>query len=212
MANVDPSQDDLDTSAVQLGRVYARALLGAAEKASVSDRVLEELASFVRGTLKQSASLKEVLVSPRISSGEKIRVLDRLLGSRSHPVLAKFLKVVAARERLAILPEILASAEKLRDEVVGRVSVEVRSATPLSDATRQSVIQRLGDAFKKQIQLRESVDPALLGGLVIRLGDTVYDASVAGRLDATAAAMREGFAKRLRSGVVGAASELGAAN
>jgi F-type H+-transporting ATPase subunit delta len=186
-----------DTRAEQLGRVYARALLGAAGKADAVDAVVDQLSEFVREGLKHP-SLREALASPRIKADEKIRVLERLLRGKVHDRLLNFLKVVAQRDRLAELPEIQRAAVRLRDDLRGRLVVEVQSAEPLTDELRGVIKSQLSKRFDKAVELREQVDEKLLGGLIVRVGDTVYDSSVEGRLNALSKAMKAGFAKRLQ--------------
>jgi F-type H+-transporting ATPase subunit delta len=197
-SELDAGHATPDTQAEQLGRVYARALLGAAAKSQAVDQVVEQLTAFVQEGLRKHATLAEVLSSPRITADEKVRVLERLLRGQVHDLLLNFLKVTAQRGRLSDLAEIQQAAVRLRDEQLGRVRVEVRSAEPLSDSQRELIKTQLSSKFGSQIELREQVDKQLLGGLVVRVGDTVYDASVVGRLNALAKSIKAGFAKRLR--------------
>lgn len=185
-----------DTGAEHLGQVYAEALLAAANKAGLADLAVDQLGQIVE-SLYDHPDLAVVFGSPRISVEEKGRILDRLFGGQINPMLMQFLKVTAERGRLGYLKNIAASARAQRDETLGRTVAEVTSAIPLDDQTRQQVIDRLGLAQQRQVVLREKVNPALIGGLVIRIGDTVYDSSVAGRIDGMAKRTRQSFARKL---------------
>ncbi|QDS89854.1 ATP synthase subunit delta [Rosistilla oblonga] len=187
----------LDTGALQLGRVYAQALIGAAMKEGVTDDAIEQLGQLVDDVLSQHPTLASVFASPRVSQEEKSRILDSLLGDKVHPVLLRFLKVVAGRGRLGYLNEIRYSADQLKNEMMGRVVAEVRTALPLTDELRQSVQQRLADKLGKDVVLKETVDPQLIGGLVVRIGDTVIDSSVAGQLESLSQRARDGLASKL---------------
>lgn len=187
----------LDTGALQLGRVYAQALIAAAKKEGVTDEVIEQLGQLVDEVLSQHPTLASVFASPRVSQDEKSRILDSLLGDKVHSVLLRFLKVTAGRGRLGYLNEIRHSADELKNEMLGRVVAEVRTAQPLTAELRQSVQQRLAEKLGKDVVLKETVDPALIGGLVVRVGDTVIDSSVSGQLEALSLKARDGLARRM---------------
>jgi F-type H+-transporting ATPase subunit delta len=186
-----------DTGAEHLGSVYADALLRAADKAGIADTAVEQLEAVVSDVINQHPDLAEAFASPRVSVDEKSRILDSLFGSQLHPVVLRFLKVVAGRGRLGYVRNISSSARALRDETLGRQIAQVTSAVPLDDTLRQQVIDRLSASLNKQVVLREKIDPSLVGGLVIRIGDTVYDSSVAGRLTGMAKKTQKAFARKL---------------
>jgi F-type H+-transporting ATPase subunit delta len=187
----------LDTGAEQLGKTYARALLDAAKNAGVVDQVVSQLGELVDHYLQGNPRLQAAFASPRVEESEKVRVIDRLFGENFEPVLVKFLKVMARRGRLGFVHAVRGAAEELHDEMLGRVVASVSTAVPLDDALRSQITGQLATLMAKQVRLRESVDPELIGGMVIRIGDRVYDSSVATRLGAIARRTREGFASRL---------------
>jgi len=187
----------LDTGAEQLGKVYARALVGAADAAGVADEVIGQLDRYVDELLKEHPPLALALASPRISEEEKGRILDRLIGESCHPVLVRFLKIMAKRGRLGYAPAVRDSARQLQDEILGRVTAEVRTALPLTDDLRQEVLQRIGASTARQVRLVEVVDPGLVGGMVIRLGDTIFDGSISNRIQKLSRRVRAGFSREL---------------
>lgn len=187
----------LDTGAEQLGKTYARALIGAAQNAGVAEQVVEQLGRLVSEYLEPSPQLSAAFASPRIDTDEKVRVIDRIFGDEFHPVLVKFLKVMAGRERLAFITAVRNAAEEIYDELNGRVMAEVRTAVPLDDAMRGQIKNQLGSVLNKEVRLRETVDPDLIGGIVVRVGDSVFDNSVSNRLDTVARRAREGFSHQL---------------
>ena len=99
------------------------------------------------------------------------------------PLFLNFLKVVARHGRLDCLRQIRNSAKRQYSELLGRVAVTVKSATPLSVSLRRQIEQRLVAVLGKQVDLQCIVDPVLLGGLQVRVGDTVFDGSLDSRLD-----------------------------
>ena len=187
----------LDTGAEQLGRTYARALLGAAQNAGIADKIIEQLGSVVDEYLAVSPPLRAAFASPQIDDNEKIKVIDRLFGDGFDPLFVKFLKVMAGRGRLAHVDAVRAAADAIHDEMLGRLVATVETAVPLDDALRSNIEEQLGSIMQKQVRLSESVDPELIGGMVIRVGDRVFDSSVSNRLDALARRARNGFSSQL---------------
>jgi F-type H+-transporting ATPase subunit delta len=171
-----------DSEREQVGKLYASALLRVTEKAGVSELTLEELASFVDDVLARSPKFAAVLASPRVAHEEKERLLDRAVGGTMNRPLLNFLKVASRHGRLDCLKEVLAAARKQFNELRGRVAVDVESAVPLDDALRAAIAERLRQSLRAEIELRPHVNPELVAGLVVRVGDTVYDASVANQL------------------------------
>ena len=187
----------LDTGAEQLGKTYARALIGAAQSAGIADKIIEQLGSVVDECLAVSPQLRAAFASPQIDDNEKIRVIDRLFGESCDPLLVKFLKVMAGRGRLAHVDAVRAAADTIHDEMLGRLVATVQTAVPLDDALRSKIEEQIGSIMQKQVRLSESVDPDLIGGMVIRVGDRVFDSSVSNRLDALARRTRNGFSSQL---------------
>lgn len=186
----------LDIGAEQLGKTYARALLGATQAEGSTEQVIEELNSLCDDGLAHSPQLRAAFASPRIDANEKCRVLERLLVD-AHPTLLKFLKVMAGRHRLAYVGAARDALVKLQDEASGRLRAEVRTAVPMDNLLRDDVNQQLNKYFNKSVRLNEVVDPGIIGGLVIRVGDTVFDSSVASQLNKIGDAAAAGFARRL---------------
>lgn len=192
-------QTVLDTGAEQLGKTYARALIGAAKAQGdgVADTIVWQLNMIVDDYLAKSPSLTAAFASPRVKEHEKVRLLDRVFADEVHPTLLKFLKVMASRDRLGYVGAVSDAANDIFDDMMGRVVASVKTAVPLDDETRSQITQRLGSVMNAQIKLRESVDPDLIGGMVIRVGDKVFDSSVQNRLNKMAIKARKGFSSVL---------------
>ena len=187
----------LDTGAEQLGKTYARALIGAASNAGVVDLVMEQLCQLVDQCIAESPRLLAAFASPRSEEDEKVRVIDRLFGDQFHPVLVRFLKVMAGRNRLGYVAAVRSAAEAIYDEMMGRVVASVTTAVPLDDSLRTQIAGQLSSLMEREVRLRESVDPELIGGMVIRVGDKVFDSSVSNRLNTMARRTRDGFSSQL---------------
>lgn len=182
MADNAQTEASFDAGRQYLGTVYAKALLGAAEKAGQVDRVLEELESLQNDVFKKLPTLRLTLSSPRVSQEEKVALLEKAFAGKMSGLLLNFLKVATHHDRLNALPEVLQSYRKLYNESQGRLEVTVKAAYPLSNPLRERIATKLGEVLKKKVSLNVEVDPELLGGLVVRIGDTLYDGSLAAQL------------------------------
>jgi F-type H+-transporting ATPase subunit delta len=171
-----------DSEEQHVGQVYAKALLEAAAKTKQVDSVVDELDSLVKDVLVKSPKVDVFLANPRVSVDDKIDFIDRVFGSKMNKVLLNFLKVLCRRQRIQFVRAILQSTSELRDEAAGRVQVEVTTSTPLSGPAETSLVAKLKSTLQKDVRLVKRVDPKILGGLLVRVGDTVIDGSVDGQL------------------------------
>ena len=179
----EPRQSTVfDSEHQHVGTTYAQALVRAGEKAGVSDIVVAELESMVRDVFDRLPKFEAALVSPRIAFEHKELLLDRALSGRAHPLLLNFLKVVARRGRFNCLRAISRAAREEFRRLRGRVEVRVESAQPLDDPTQTLIAQQLCATLGREVDLQLSVSPEIVAGLIIRVGDTVYDGSVSNRL------------------------------
>ncbi|HZL87092.1 MAG TPA: ATP synthase F1 subunit delta [Pirellulaceae bacterium] len=179
----DASQSTtIDPRRQQIGAVYAKALLGAAEKAGQTDAVVEELQSLIVDVLDKLPQLQAALSSPRIGHEEKAALIDRAFSGRMSDVLLRFLKVLSQHGRLDCLRAIAAAAQKQLNELQGRVEVWVTTAAPLSNPLRELIVKRLSALLGQEVVLKAQLDAEMVGGLVVRIGDTVFDGSVSSRL------------------------------
>lgn len=161
--------------------VYARALLGALEPAGDTDAALAELASFVTDVLDGHPRFEAVLQSGLVAPDEKIAMIERVAKGMKPHVL-NFLKVLARHGRLNALRAVRQTAERLYDEARGRPRVEVATAAPLADDQAARIGQKLRDMLGGEPNLVRVTNADLIGGAVLRVGDTIFDGSVATRL------------------------------
>ena len=172
-----------DSGHQHLGTVYGKALLGAAEKIGQTETVLAEFESLVGDVLDKLPQLEALLSAPRVSHEEKLALLDRTFGGKMSPVMLSFLKVVSSHGRLDTLRAILRASQQLYNKMRNRVEVLVETAAPLNNQLQSAINNRLTQVLGREVVLSTDVNPDLLGGLVVRIGDTVYDGSLAGRLN-----------------------------
>jgi F-type H+-transporting ATPase subunit delta len=182
MARANGNSDTIDAGHQHLGTVYAKALLGAAEKVGQADTVVEELEAIVSDVLTKLPVLNETLTTPRLTAEERLPILEKAFGGRVSPTTLTFLKVVSNHGRLDCLRAIAQAARKQLNVARGRVEVKVETAYPLSNPVRDRIAGRLRELLGREVILNAAVNEDLLGGLVVRVGDTVYDASLAARL------------------------------
>jgi F-type H+-transporting ATPase subunit delta len=124
------------------------------------------------------------LASPAVRPDVKRATLDRLVPNLPS-LVRNFLSILAARDRLGQIPEIAAAFEERVNEERGVVTAEITTAIPLEPALEQTIRQRLGTYFHRdpsQVAVRSRVDPAIIGGVVAQVGDTLIDDSVRGRI------------------------------
>jgi F-type H+-transporting ATPase subunit delta len=183
MAETQASKTSVDTGQQYLAAVYAKALLGATERAGNTEAVLEELEALLSEVFQQLPKLESTLTSPRVGQAEKLRLLELAIGSRVSRSLLDFLKVLARRGRLDCLRAISRAARQQLNEIRGRVEVTLVTAEPLGDDSKRQAAERLQTALGQQIDLSTSVDPDLIGGAIVRVGDTIFDGSVINRLE-----------------------------
>ena len=180
-ANV-AAQIEADVRVEHIADVYAQALLGAAENVGRAEGVLEEFETLIAELLQPFPQLDAILTSTLIHHDEKTGILDRVLAGRFSPLLVNFLKVVSRHGRFDCLRDIHRQARLLYDRLRGRVHVRLTTATPLSEAAADRIVEGLRAVLGGEPVLRRVTDPELIGGAVLRVGDTVYDGSIANQL------------------------------
>ena len=183
MSNTTENTSGLDVDQERIGSVYGKALLDATTSSGTTARVIDELDSLVSDILAQLPDFERLLTSPRVPTEEKIRILDSVLESRLSEDLLTFLKVVCRRDRLDCLREISREARKQFNEMLGVIRVHVTSATPIDESLTGLIENVLRGVLRSEISLAYNIDPKLIGGLVIRAGDTVFDGSVINQLE-----------------------------
>lgn len=189
----------IDDRQFAVARVYARALLDLAEETGAAEDLLEELAAAAR-LADSNPELADFLSSPLVGAETRRQAIERFFRGRASDLLVDALQVVSRKGRLAFLPAIAESYRREHRERRGIVDAEVTSATPLSPALRERLSRAIAARTGRQSQLVERVDPDLLGGLVVRVGDQKIDASVARGLAKLAASLAERASQEILAG------------
>ena len=173
-----------------LGGRYALALFELARDAKAIDQVEQSLAA-VRDALAQSPDFKALTASPVVSRGaasQAVLAVATELGV--DPTTCSFLGVLAENRRLGQLPAIIRAFRQLASRFRGEVNAEVTSAHPLDADQVAELKQQLRQRVGSEVSVDLAVDPALLGGLVVRIGSQMIDSSIRTRLNALASAMK----------------------
>lgn len=161
---------------------YARALLDVAVKEGDPDKAAQELDDFIQ-VLRRHAALDRLMLNPAVPAGRKsatVAELARLAGLS--PVVSKLLGLLAQRDRLELLDELTAAYRQLLLDRKGVVRAEVTTSVPLSPNRVNVIEERLKAVTGKSVSMVTKVDKNIIGGVVARVGSTVYDGSVASQL------------------------------
>jgi F-type H+-transporting ATPase subunit delta len=161
--------------------MYARALYEAAKERDRVAQVREELGDFVEAQ-RAVPELRELLRNPQLDQRVKTTALEELLGGEEE-LVRNFLLLLAEKNRAGEIEEIAREFERLAAAEEGILDVELTTAVELSDREAQDVIKQIEKASGRKVEATRSVDPDLIGGLVLQAGSMRLDASVRGRLN-----------------------------
>ncbi|HEX8423818.1 MAG TPA: ATP synthase F1 subunit delta [Pyrinomonadaceae bacterium] len=165
-----------------MARRYAAALADVVTARGEAREVREELSAW-ETMMQMNAQLMEVFGNPTIPYDQKRKVLSTLIErTRVRPTTANFLQVLLQNHRLAELGEINKRFAQVLDERAGVVSAEVITARPVTDASREALRAKLTSMTGKDVRLSFTTDEELIGGIVTRIGSTIYDGSVRNQL------------------------------
>ena len=178
-------------SDITIARRYAQALNEQAAQAGILEQVDADI-ELISTALTDSRDLRSFFSSPVISREKKGDVVKGLFADRIQDVTMTFMGLLVDKRREGLFPSVVSSYRDLRDVQLGVTAVTVRTAYELSDEDRAALEVELRSLTGKQVRLETKVDASIMGGIVIRIGDTVYDGSITNQL----ATLRE----RLQSG------------
>jgi F-type H+-transporting ATPase subunit delta len=173
----------------RVARRYAQALMLSAESSTNTIDAIAGDLEIVKRALDGSRDLQLLLTNPVVRAEKKIAVLREIFRSHIGMPTMTFLELLTEKQREAALPEVIERYNALRDEKYGIVNVEVSSAVEISPQQEKTLAEKLERYTKKKVRVRFALDTSLRGGMVVRIGDTVLDASVKRQLEL----MRERF-------------------
>ncbi|HEY0667341.1 MAG TPA: ATP synthase F1 subunit delta [Sphingobacteriaceae bacterium] len=178
-------------SELQVASRYAKSLIDLAEERNSLEKIKEDIQSFVR-IVKENSQLHAVLRNPIVGPDKKFAILNQIFGSSIDPMILSFFKIVVNKGRSEIL---YATGKELLNEYNRRKEIykaTVTSAVPLSAENIKEIEQVVKDATKGEVILETKVDPNLIGGFILKVGDKQFDTSISGSLSK----LKKEFAQR----------------
>jgi ATP synthase F1 delta subunit len=165
----------------EIAEVYARALFEVASERDALDEVRDELGQFA-DAMNENRSLQQFFFSPYFSSEEKKDALHRTVEG-ADPAFMNFLEALVERHRMPVIFRIRERFDHMWEEERKLLPVQVTSAVELDEATIKSIGDQVGEQTGRKVELSSQVDPSILGGIVLRVGNFILDASITGRLE-----------------------------
>lgn len=178
-------------SEIQVASRYAKSLIDLAEERNSLEKIKEDIQSFVR-IVKENSQLHAVLRNPIVGPDKKFAILNQIFGSSIDPMILSFFKIVVNKGRSEIL---YATGKELLNEYNRRKEIykaTVTSAVPLSAENIKEIEQVVKDTTKGEVILETKVDPNLIGGFILKVGDKQFDTSISGSLSK----LKKEFAQR----------------
>ena len=165
----------------EIATVYARALFEVAEDRDLIDQIHDELTQFA-DALSENRQLAVFFFSPYFSTEEKKDGLKKAV-TGADPAFMNFLEALIERHRMPAIFRIRAQYQDMWEDARDLLPVELTSAIELDSATVASIGERVGEQTKRTVELTSTVDPDILGGIVLRVGNVILDASIRNRLE-----------------------------
>jgi F-type H+-transporting ATPase subunit delta len=165
----------------EIAAVYARSLFEVAQDQDKLADVREQLGAFA-DALSETRELQVFLFSPYFSTAEKEEGLDRVV-SDADPVILNFLKLLIEKHRMPVLFRIRAIFDALWEAENKLLPVSITSAVELDEAVVKQLVDRIAEQTDRAVEVTSQVDPDILGGIVVQVGNSVLDASVRNRLE-----------------------------
>jgi F-type H+-transporting ATPase subunit delta len=165
----------------EIAEVYARALFEVAVDQDKLDEIHDELGQFA-DAMEEHRDLRRFFFSPHFSTDEKKDALKRMVRGGAEPFM-NFLEALVERHRMPVIFRIRARFDRMWEEERKLLPVQVTSAIELDEDTVKGIGKSIGEQVGRQVQLSSSVDPEIIGGIVLRVGNFVLDASIRNRLE-----------------------------
>lgn len=182
---------DISTTVSAIAERYATALFELAREADALDAVAADLDRF-NALVALSDDFARLIRSPVFTAEDQLAAVSAVLAKTGiGPMVVNLAKLAARNRRLFALPDIATAYRQMLARHRGEASAEVASAAPLSDAERDRLKAALKGSLGKDVALDETVDPALIGGLVVKIGSRMIDTSIRTKLNALKTAMKE---------------------
>jgi F-type H+-transporting ATPase subunit delta len=160
---------------------YGQAIFAVARAEGIEEHVEDQLFRFAR-TMEQDIRLRDAIVDPGLPVEHRQRMVEELLGGRVQPLTLNIISFVISQDRARELPQIIDALVEVSAAERAKSVAEVRTAVPLGEAERQKLRDSIQRATGKSVELKVLVDPTVVGGLLVRVGDLIFDGTVRRRL------------------------------
>jgi F-type H+-transporting ATPase subunit delta len=169
-------------SELRVASRYAKSLIDLSKEQQILDKVKADLTVFQK-TVHQNVSLQSLLKSPVVNNGDKIAILKKVFGASFQKLTIDFFSIVVRKNRSSVLETISQSFMDQYNDLNNIISATVKTAQAIDASVTAEVTSFIEKQSGKKVALTASVDPSLIGGLVIQVGDNLYDASISGKLN-----------------------------
>lgn len=168
---------------IRVAKRYAKALIEIAEELKKLDRITQDV-QLIDSMIRSSRDLQLFLKSPIIREDKKREIIQEIFAdSRVDPIILKFILLLVEKKREDLLHDIVKVYQELYDEKVGAVTAEIVTAVELNSTEKRDVEKKVLELTgAKKVKAIYKVDPSIIGGIIIKIGDTVYDASIKRRI------------------------------
>ncbi|MFC5403577.1 F0F1 ATP synthase subunit delta [Cohnella soli] len=160
---------------------YAKALFQLAQERGQVAETEVQLKAIVTA-IDGDANVRAFLVAPNITLDKKQQALNNAFGGHASPIVLNLVSLLVERGRESELPAVLAAYLQVAGDALRRADAHVVSSQPLSEMEKIKLAEKFGATLGKSVRVTNEVDPSLLGGLTVRIGDTLYDGSLRGKL------------------------------
>jgi len=164
-----------------LNNRYAKALLALAEDNNILERSYYDL-KFVNEVFSLQKDLKILLKSPVVRIGQKQSVIRHMFENKLHPLILNYMLIIVRKQRGHLLEGISGAYLKVYKKYLGIETVRITTASPLDDKNREKALMAARELTPYQVEFEENIDPDIIGGFVLDLGDKQYNASVQYRM------------------------------
>lgn len=189
----------IDLNSQRIAAIYGKAIFDAAVSQSNRAQVIEQLDSLVDDVLDPTPQLSALFANPMIAADQKMDLIQSIFSGRALPLVLSFLEALAKHGRLNHLRAIVDHVHQLKNEADNVQSVGVTTAFPLSDELADRLRESIGSLRGCRVELEPQVDPRMLGGVVLRIGDTVYDGSIKAGLNRLRKEISQGVLEAIES-------------
>ena len=189
----------IDLNSQRIAAIYGKAIFDAAVSEGNLAQVMEQLDSLVDDVLDPTPRLDALFANPMIAADQKMELIQSIFSGRALPLVLGFLEALAKHGRLNHLRAIVDHVNQLKNEADNVQSVGVTTAFPLSDELVDRLRESIGSLRGCRVELEPQVDPTMLGGVVLRIGDTVYDGSITAGLNRLRKEISQGVLEAIES-------------